>query len=119
MSNHLENTVLAKVFTNTNFTVSNIYIKLHTGNPGEAGLNNAATETTREEVTFDAPVGNTITASDVVTWTSVAAGETYTYISLWDDVSAGNCLWIGALDASATVLAGQNFEIDSLTISMD
>jgi hypothetical protein len=38
---------------------------------------------------------------------------------MWDDVSAGNCLWTGALSSSAAVTAGDTFQITSLTLSLD
>jgi len=54
-------------------------------------------------------------------WTSVAAGETYTHISLWDASTAGNCIFTGPLSASKTVNAGDTFTIPSgqLTVSLD
>jgi hypothetical protein len=38
---------------------------------------------------------------------------------MWDDVSAGNALWSGALATSAAVTAGDTFQITSLTLSLD
>jgi hypothetical protein len=38
---------------------------------------------------------------------------------MWDASTGGNCLWTGALSASASVTAGDTFEITSLTLSLD
>lgn len=98
---------------------STVYVKLHLGDPGEAGTSNAATETTRQSATLGASSSGTRTASALPTWTNVSTSETYSHISLWDNVSAGNCWWTGALTASKAVTAGDTFTLDSLTVSLD
>lgn len=98
-----------------------VYVKLHTGSPGEAGATNAATETTRKAASFGAPSSGVITASADVTWTNVSTTETYSHISLWDASTAGNCLFTGALSASKSVTAGDTFTLTaaSTTITLD
>jgi len=118
ISNYAENKFLDALRAQS-FSVSNVYVKLHTGDPGEEGTSNAATETTREEVTFDAASSGSMAASATVEWTDVSATETYSHFSLWDNVSAGNCLWTGALSSSAAVTAGDTFQITALTLSLD
>lgn len=99
-------------------TVSNVYVKLHTGAPGEAGTANAATETSREEATFGAASGGVVTMSNTPTWSSVAATETYSHISLWDAATSGNCLGTTSLSSSVSVTSGDDFELTSLTITV-
>lgn len=118
ISDYAENKLLGTL-GNTSFTVAATYIKLHTGDPGENGTANAAAETTRKAVTWNAPSGGSMAASATVSWTNVSTTETYTYWSLWDASTAGNCLWSGALSASAAVTAGDNFDITALTLSLD
>lgn len=98
---------------------SGVYLKLHTGDAGEDGTANAATETTRKVVTFSAAASGSIASSATVSWTSVSTTETYSHWSLWDASTAGNCLWTGALSSSASVTAGDTFQITSLTLSLD
>jgi hypothetical protein len=98
---------------------SNVYLKLHTGDPGEDGASNAATETTRKEVTFSAASSGSIVSAATVEWTNVSTTETYSHWSLWDASTAGNCLWTGALSSSASVTAGDTFQITSLTLTLD
>lgn len=96
-----------------------VYLKLHTGDPGEDGTGNAATETTRKSVSWNAAASGSIGSSATVEWTNVSTTETYSHWSLWDNLTAGNCLWTGALSSSAAVTAGDTFQITSLTLQID
>ena len=87
------------------------WVKLHTGDPGASGASNAATETDRVQATFSAASGGAITNSAAITWSAVAAAETYTHISFWSASTAGTFLGSDALAASKTVDAGDDFEI--------
>lgn len=87
------------------------FVKLHTGDPGSAGTGNAATETDRVEATFSAASGGAITNSAALTWTSVAATETYTHVSFWSASTGGTFLGSDQLAASKAVDAGDDFTI--------
>lgn len=119
MSDYLENAIgnaLRGGGNGTSFTApAAVYAKLHTGDPGEAGTSNAATETTRKAVEFGAASSGVISLSNSPSWTNVAATETYSHISLWDNISAGNCLGAGALTSSVSVTAGDTFNLTALT----
>jgi hypothetical protein len=120
ISNFLENELLDTLDGSSSaYSASATYLKLHIGDPGEDGTGNPAAETTREEVTFDVASGGSKVSTATVEWTLVAATETYSHWSLWDSSTAGNCLWYGALSASASVTAGDTFEITSLTLTLD
>lgn len=120
ISNFLENELLDTLDgAGSAYSASATYLKLHTGDPGEAGTNNAATETTRKAVSFNAASSGSKTSTGTVEWTLVAATETYSHWSLWDASTGGNCLWYGALSANASVTAGDTFEITSLTLTLD
>ena len=99
-----------------------IYVKLHLGDPGEAGTGSPAVETTRQASSWTGPAAAGAISTDAdITWTSVSTTETYSHVSLWDNVSAGNCLGAGALAASKAVTAGDTFTISSgdLTLTLD
>lgn len=100
---------------------SAVYLKLHTADAGEDGTSAAAANTSRQSVTFSAASSGSIASNGTVTWTSVSTTETYTHWSLWDSAgpTGGNCLWTGALSSSAAVVAGDTFQITSLTLSLD
>lgn len=118
ISNYAENKLLDAV-SGTSFAASGSYLKLHTGDPGEDGTANAAANTTRQSITFSSASGGSMATSSSATWTNVPSTETYTHWSLWDAVSAGNCLWTGALSTSAALTAGDTFQITTLTLTLD
>lgn len=112
IANFLEDTLLNLVFNATSYSgQSTVYVKLHTGDPGEDCTSNAATETTRKAVTFGASSTGTISNDADITWTNVSTGETYSHISIWDNLTTGNPLWYGQLTANKTVNAGDTFTI--------
>jgi nitrous oxide reductase accessory protein NosL len=117
MSNYLEDAIANALRGGGNgvsFTApAAVYVKLHTGDPGEAGTSNAAGNTTRQAGTFGASSGGVITSNADITWTSVSTTETYSHVSLWDNSTAGNCLGSGALTSSRAVTAGDTFRIAS------
>ena len=120
ISNYAELKILEHTTGKTAWTIpTNVYIKLHTADAGEAGTSSAATETTRKVAAWATAASGSIATSATLEWTNVAATETYSHWSLWDDVSAGNCLWTGALSSSAAVTAGDTFQITTLTLSLD
>jgi hypothetical protein len=121
ISNYGENAFLNALFNNVAVQEPDRFVKLHIGDPGEAGTNNAATEATRKSVTSAAAASGTFTSVNDLVWTNVAATEVYTHISIWDDVAAGNCWWSGALSESESVTAGDTFQIltGALTVSLD
>jgi hypothetical protein len=118
ISNYAENKLL-DTLRNQSFAVTTAYIALHTGDPGEDGTANAASETTRQSLAWSAASSGSMATSATAEWTNVAATETYSHWSIWDAASAGNCLWTGALSASASVVAGDTFQVTSLTLSLD
>jgi hypothetical protein len=107
------------VFGATTFTgITNVYVKLHTGDPG-TGAGSVSAEATRKAVTWSAAANGSKSMSGTLSWTSWAAGsETISHISLWDNVSAGNMLWSGALSASKAVANGDTLNITALTIAV-
>lgn len=120
ISNYAELKLLDAIGNNVSFAVAATYVKLHIGDPGEAGTSNAAGNTTRQAVTFAAAASGAMASDADITWTNVSTSETYTHFSLWDDPTAGNCLWTGSVTANP-VIAGDSFKIASgnLTLTLD
>jgi hypothetical protein len=120
ISNYAELKILEHTTGKTAWTIpTNVYVKLHTADAGEAGTTSAATETTRKVAAWATAASGSIATSSTLEWTNVAATETYSHWSLWDASTAGNCLWTGALSSSAAVTAGDTFQITTLTLSLD
>ena len=110
---------LLNTLRGTSYSAAGSYVKLHLGDSGEDGTANPAANTSRESITFSAASAGAMATSSGATWTNVPNTETYTHWSLWDAASAGNCLWTGALSTSASVVAGDTFQITSLTLTLD
>ena len=122
IANYLEDKLLDLVFNATSYAgQATVYVKLHTGDPGEDCTGNAAVNTTREAATFGASSGGAVSNDADVTWTNVSTSETYSHVSLWDASTAGNALWYGALTVSKAVNAGDTFTIATgdLDVSID
>ncbi len=123
ISNFVETTVMDGLFNNavvTALKLSDRFVKLHIGDPGEDGTANAAGETTRKSITSAATSNGVFTSTNDLIWTNVSTAETYSYISLWDASTAGNCLWTGALTTPRLVAVGDTFTIatGSLTVTL-
>ena len=122
VSNYLENAfanALRGGGNGTSFTApAAVYAKLHTGDPGEDGTSNAAGNTSRQAVEFGAASNGVISLTNTPSWTNVSTTETYSYVSLWDNSTAGNCLGSGALTAGVSVTAGDTFTLTALTVTL-
>ena len=121
LSNYAENELLDHVLGTAAYTApTNIYVKLHLGDPGEDGTANPAVNTTRVSTgAMSVAVAGSSDNDAAISWTNVSTTETYSHISIWDDLTAGNCLFVGALSSNAVMTAGDDFEIPagSLTIT--
>jgi hypothetical protein len=104
---------------NTSFAVAQPYIKLHTGDPGAAGTANPATETTRKAVSFSAASAGGLTSDADISWTNITGNQDANHFTCWDNISAGNFLFSGAIVACAYT-AGDTYTISAgnLTVSL-
>ena len=88
------------------------YVKLHTGDPGAAGANNAFGDTTRKAATFSAAASDgTITTSADLNWTNVSAAGTVSHVSFWSASTAGTFLGSDDLAVARALAIGDNFTI--------
>jgi len=122
ISDYYENKILDHMLRGTAFSPPTaVYVSLHSADPGETGANEiSGGGYARQQVTFNAPSGGSMTNSNLLRWNNMPA-VTVTHVALWDAPTAGNCLWTGALTASVTVSAGASFEIapGNLTVTLD
>lgn len=104
----------------TRTVVAGTFVKLHTGDPGSAGANNAAAgSTTRVALTQAASSSGSIAQNGTApVWTNGGTTETLTHISVWDASSAGNFLYSVALTASQAWVSGNTFTLNSCTVSI-
>lgn len=119
MSAYLANALLNSVGNATSFSIANVYVKLHVGDPGANGTANAATETTRKACSFAVASGGSISSDADVTWTNISGSQDATFFTAWDNASAGNFLFSGTMTGNAYT-AGDTFTISSgsLTASL-
>ncbi|MFI6296838.1 hypothetical protein ACIBEJ_34975 [Nonomuraea sp. NPDC050790] len=106
---------------NVSFTAkTNVYVKLHTGDPGSDGTGNASSVTTRSEVTFAAASAGSMSANNTPSWSNWAGtnGEVVSHVSLWDASTSGNFLGSDALNASKTMNTGDQLNLTAFTISI-
>jgi hypothetical protein len=100
--------------------VAQPYVKLHTGDPGSAGANNAAVgSATRNAATFSAPSAGALALSASPTaWTNGGTSETLTHVSVWDASSAGNFLFSAALSSGQAWASTNTFTLTALGLSI-
>ena len=95
ISNYAELKILDAVLNNVSLAVATVHVKLHIADPGEDGATGAAAETDRTAVSFATAAAGQAVSDANVSWTNVSNTEIYSHISLWDNATAGNCLWTG------------------------
>jgi len=116
LSAYLCNSWLDALANNTSYAVAQVYIKLHTGDPGAAGTANPATETTRKSVSFGAASAGAITSDADISWTNISGSQDATHFTAWDNISAGNFLFSGTITANPYT-AGDTYTISSGNLS--
>jgi hypothetical protein len=119
LSEYTANKFLDALGNATAFSVTDVYIKLHVGDPGANGTSNPATETTRKVVTFAAASNGTIASDSAATWTNIAGSQDATHFTSWDNLTTGNFLFSGTI-TSNPYTAGDTVTIasGSLTASL-
>lgn len=91
---------------------ANLYVKLHTGDPGSAGTTTASAVTTRSALTLAAASGGAVSLTGTQPSWSMTTTETITHISIWDNLTAGVFMWSAQLSVSKAVANG-----DTLTLT--
>jgi len=120
ISNYAENKILGHLTGVSTWTKpTNVYIQLHTGEPGEDGTDNVAGYSARQISSWSAAADGSISISSSVDWPNVNTTETYSHWSAWDAEVGGNCLWTGSLTANVAVSSGDSFQFTDLTLSID
>lgn len=97
-------------------SVSGLYVKLHTGNPGAAGNSAASAVTTRRQATMNAASGGSITLNAMSGSWAMTTAETVNHISVWDAATGGNFLISAQLTTPRSVANGDTLTMTSLVI---
>ncbi|ODU24545.1 MAG: hypothetical protein ABS95_01770 [Verrucomicrobia bacterium SCN 57-15] len=127
-SNYLETKVLDAALGGQAFpSNANVYISLHTADPGEAGAGAEVTggSYARKAVANDLtqwPSANPKVNANVITFVTPTAGwGVVTHFGIWDAPTGGNLLFSGALTASKTINSGDpvTFAAGAISITED
>jgi hypothetical protein len=110
MSAYLANSLLNALGNNTAYAVTNVYVKLHVGDPGAEGTANPATETTRKAVSFAGASAGSIASDTDVSWTNISGSEDATFFTAWDSLDAGSFLFSGTITGNPYT-AGDTYTI--------
>jgi len=116
LSSYLANAVLDAVGNATSYSAAGVYIKLHVGDPGATGTANPATELVRKEVSFGAAADGSIVSDADISWINITGSEDATFFTAWDNLSAGNFLFSGAITGNP-YKAGDTYTIASGSLS--
>lgn len=120
ISNYAENKILDHLTGVTSWTMpADVYVQLHTGDPGENGTQNTANNSIRVMANWSSASSGSISITGTVYWVGVNSAETYSHWSAWDAETAGNCLWTGQFTANVPILVGESFQITSLSLALD
>jgi len=138
MTNYLENQLVDHIFRNQTFSApANLYISLHTADPGETGaseisgnnygratvassLANWAGTQAAASTTASSGTGGVTSNNNAITFaTPSATWGTITHFAIWDAVSTGNPLLYGELTTSKTINSGDtvSFAAAALTVT--
>ena len=124
MATHLANKVLDAIFNNSSLSYANIYLSLHTDDPGDNGANEVtagAFTYARKQTApadWDSAAAKAITTLSPFEWEDMP-GVTVTHIGVWDALSDGNFLWGGPLTVSKTVPAGETLRFKAGEINAE
>ncbi len=121
ISDYAENKILDAVFNATAFSVTSVYVSLHTAAVGEAGTSEVTGGSyARQSADFTTATSGALDNTAILDFTSMPA-VTVTDVGVWDASSAGNFLWGGTLTASKTVNSGDTFRFPTgdLDITLD
>ena len=124
MSTHLANKVLDAIFNGDTVNYTDVYISLHSADPGDTGaseISGGSYARAATDSTFWTLAAGKLVDLDTAIEFSDMPGDTVTHIGLWDAATGGNFLWGGTLTESKTVPAGETlrFKATDITAQID
>ena len=125
-ANYAESELIKWLLSNQSITRPTAwYIQLHTGDPGEAGSSNLVTGNAFARQAFLATAESVgeVKNDGAITFPQASGGNwgLISHVSVWDHISAGNCLMKGALNSSKQIDDGDQlvFNDEELTFKAD
>lgn len=106
------------VIRGTTFTgLAGFFVKLHIGDPGNAGTANPAVgSTTRPAITYSAPSAGAMAMTGTApSWTNGGTSETLSHLSFWDNATAGTFYASCALGSPQAWASSNTFTLSTQT----
>lgn len=118
-STYAADTINDAICNDIAFSLDQLWVQLHIGDPGATGIAFVAVESARQAARFAPSSGGVCSNDDLVSWAGVAATETYTFVSFWDAIAGGNFWGAGELSNALPVTAGQTatFDVGALSLT--
>ena len=128
LSDYAVNALVAESVGKTAYTLPTVYLALSTTDftaTGASGTEPAgANGYARQDMTgkWGAVTGGVVHNASAVTFgpNTTAPWGTIAYVAMFDDPTAGNCLWFGACTSRAIAVGDSyQFAINGLTVTLD
>lgn len=103
---------------------ANVYVSLHTGDPGDTGANEASTggyarvAQTFAAASTDGGGTTTIDSNAAITIGPFSGSDTFTHMGIWDASTSGNFIAGGALSSSRSVVSSDQIKFNSGNITV-
>lgn len=137
MTNYLENKLVDHIFRNQTFTApANLYVSLHTADPGETGANEisgnnysratvasslanwAGTQSAGSTTASSGTGGQTSNNGSITFATPSGSWGTVTHFAIWDASTTGNPLLYGQLTIAKTINNGDTVSFSNGTLTV-
>lgn len=114
LSTYIANKILDAILNATTLTgITNVYISLHTADPGLTGASEVTGGSYARQLASFETAASKASQTDAVIEFAGMPTATITHIGIWDAASAGNFLWGGVNSGSQSVSAGNTFRLAS------
>jgi hypothetical protein len=110
---------ILNVYRNTAYAaIATVFVQLHTADPGVAGTTAISVgSVTRNQATWNAAAGGSMTISALAAWTNGGTSETISHVSLWTLSSAGTFLQSAALSVAQAWVSTNTLTLTTFTFS--
>lgn len=95
-----------------------LYAQGHLTDPGNTGVSGVAAETRRIPLLLGTPSAGVVVNSSTGNITLAAADETWTYLTLWDASTGGNCWWIVPLSVGVLIAVLSTIRLEAGLLSL-
>lgn len=118
LSNYLRDLLSPSVYKNTAFTgAATLYLALYTSNPNpdNSGTEASFTNYARQSISWGALTAHQVANNANITFPAagVSAGQTITYLAVFDALTSGNLYSFAPATTSLTINTGDIYQVSS------